>query len=78
MLEVDVPQAPIILNCFLNGAYYYSKTQLISVVNVRRFLQLFRSFSRGRMEIVLRNLHTRFDATPRYHEQSDFDDDIPF
>lgn len=78
MLEQEVPQAPIILNCFLNGAYYFSRKTLISVANVRRFLQLFRSFSHGRKEIVLRNLHTRFDATPRYHEQVDFDDDIPF
>lgn len=78
MLEAEVPQATIILSCFLNGAYYFSKNRLISVDNVRRFLQLFRSLARGRKDIVLRNLHTRLDATPRYHEQSDFDDDIPF
>ena len=76
MLEEAVPDSAIILNCFVNGAYYYHEKGL-EVANVRDFLRLVRATVDERAKIILANLHTRLDALPRYPVELT-DDDIPF
>lgn len=78
MLEEYAPQPTVILRCFINGTYYFSKSESVLVENLKRFLQLFRSCSRGKKDIILSNIHARLDAIPRYDEPVTFDDDIPF
>jgi serine/threonine-protein kinase len=76
MLEETVPDSSLIINCFINGAYYYKKTGL-AVWIVRNFLRLFKSVSQEKQRIIIANIHTRLDAIPRY-EDVPLDDDIPF
>ena len=75
MLEETVPDSAIILNCFVNGRYYYRKAGL-EVATVRDFLRLLRATLDERANVILANLHTKLDALPRYVELPD--DDIPF
>ena len=75
MLEETVPDAAIILNCFVNGRYYYRKAGL-AIATVRDFLRLLLATLDERANVILSNLHTKLDALPRYVELPD--DDIPF
>jgi|SRR5579863_8716598 len=75
MLENYVPDAVVVLRCFLEGAYYYRSGGL-AVTVVRDFLQLLKSCTEEKRRIVLANLHAKFDAIPRYSKVDD--DDVPF
>lgn len=80
MLEKEVPDAAIVLNCFITGNYYYTDYGL-SVVDVKDFLRLLKTSTDEKNRIILSNLHTKFDALPRYPEQGKDAlpyDDIPF
>ena len=77
-LEEEVPDANVILRCFLNGTYYYTRTGL-QVSVVRDFLHLIKTFTDEKNRIALSNLHTKLDALPRYAEGDHMpEDDIPF
>lgn len=78
MLEKYVPSNAPVLACFLNGAYYYSNKQFIEVQNLKNFLQLLKSCSREKKDIVVNNIFTRLNTTTRYQPSTPFDDDIPF
>jgi serine/threonine protein kinase len=78
MLEEWLPDINIVIRCFLNGSYYYSKRNSVEVSNLRRFVRFFRSCSRENKSIVLSNIFTRLDAITRYHEETSFDEDVPF
>jgi serine/threonine-protein kinase len=75
MLEETVPDAVVVLRCFLNGMYYYRKADL-EVAVVKDFLKLLRSTPDERAGVILANLHTRLDSLPRYAYVAD--DDVPF
>ncbi len=75
MLEETVPDSAIVVNCFVNGQYYYRKAGL-EVATVRDFLRLLRATLDERANVILANLHTKLDALPRYVELPD--DEIPF
>jgi serine/threonine-protein kinase len=77
MLEETVPDAAVVLRCFVNGMYYYRK-QGSEVSIVRHFLRLLRATVDERAKIILANLHTKLDALPRYSESVLTDDDVPF
>jgi len=77
MLEQYVPDAVIVLRCFIVGTYYYRKTGL-PVACVRNFLRLLKSSTDEKNRIILANLHTRLDSLPRYSQQEEAGDDIPF
>ena len=78
MLESYVPENPIILKCFINGAYYYKKNQTIYVSNIYNFIELLKSCSKEKRNIIISNLHSRLDSIEKYNEEHEFDDDIPF
>ncbi|WP_027390424.1 protein kinase family protein [Chrysiogenes arsenatis] len=78
MLEEVLPNNSLVIQCFLNGAYYYSNKIFIEVENLRKFVELLRSSSREKKNIILSNIYTRLDNIQRYMESNNFDDDIPF
>ncbi|MCG7981358.1 MAG: protein kinase family protein [Candidatus Thiodiazotropha lotti] len=78
MLEEDLPDNADLTRCFINGAYFFSKKNSFPVRSLKAFIDLLRSCSREKRNIVLSNLHSRLDALNRYEEKSGFDDDIPF
>ncbi|MET1534340.1 hypothetical protein, partial [Burkholderia sola] len=65
--------------CFINGAYRYSTKAYFEVNVLKNFLSVFRKTSREKQEIIMTNLHSRFDAMPRHTvAPPTMDDDIPF
>lgn len=77
MLENALPANTIVIRCFLNGAYYFSNRVFMEVDHLKRFIELLRSCSKEKKNIILSNIFTRLDALPRYNENVNFDD-IPF
>ncbi|WP_283744458.1 protein kinase family protein [Sideroxydans sp. CL21] len=79
MLEEHVPDSSLVVRCFINGQYYYNKSYWFRVDVLRAFLDLYRSSSREKKNIIVGNIQTRLDAVKRYDKPFDsFDDDIPF
>jgi len=78
MLEEYIPHNPLIVKCFLNGSYYYSLKHFFPVNSLKAFLELFRSCSREKRNIIISNLQTKLDSIKRYDEMANLDDDIPF
>ena len=77
MLEDTIPDAGMVLNCFVKGMYYYRK-EGFDVDTVRHFLNLLRATHDERARVILANLHTKLDARPRYLPDVLTEDDIPF
>jgi eukaryotic-like serine/threonine-protein kinase len=77
ILEHEVPDAAIVLRCFLTGTYYYKKKGLW-VAPVTRFLRLLKACSKDKNRLLLANLQTRFDALPHYIKHELTADDVPF
>lgn len=79
MLEDRLPSNNLVIQCFLNGSYYFSNRVFMEVTNLRRFIELLRSCSKEKKNIVLSNIFARLDASPRYQEEIRYKaDDIPF
>ena len=79
MLEESISDSNLIIRCFVNGAHYFKKRFYIPVDQLKSFIQLLRSCSKEKRNIILSNLYTKLDAIERYEEMDDgFDDDIPF
>ena len=79
MLEEHVPDSSLVVRCFINGQYYYNKSHYFRVDMLRAFLNLYRSSSREKKNIIIGNLQTKLDAVKRYDKPlPNFDDDIPF
>ncbi len=77
MLEDDVPDAAVVLRCIVAGTYYYRRAGL-PVRVVRDFIALLKSSTHEKKRVILANLHTKLDSRPRYSEEYDGDDGIPF
>lgn len=79
MLEEHIPNNSVVLKCFINGTYYYSKQYRFRVDELRTFLDFFRSSFREKKNIIIGNIQTKLDAVERYNQEVvEFDDDIPF
>ncbi len=67
-----------VLRCLLKGSYkYYSyENSYFSTKNIANFINLFKSSSVEKKNIILYNLSTRFEDIRIYHEL--IDDEIPF
>lgn len=78
MLEEYIPDNTALIRCFVNGSYYFNKSYYIPISIVKSFLELLRSCSKEKRNIILSNLHSKLDAIERYEETPDFGDDIPF
>ncbi len=76
MLDAEVPDAAVVLRCFIVGVYRYMKAGL-HVWVVRDFLILFKGSTEEKRRIILGNLHGKLDAVQRYTDEPD-DYDIPF
>jgi len=77
MLEEYVPANTLVIRRFVNGAYYYSNKGMILVSCVKSFVDLLRSCSKEKKNIIVSNILTKLDAIKRYDEKADTDD-IPF
>ena len=75
MLEREVPNASVVLRCFVVGTYYY-KEEGLDVWIVREFLKLLKSSTEEKKRIILGNLHTKLDAVPRYVQPEE--EEVPF
>ena len=75
MLEDVVPDARVVLKCFIDGKYYYNAAGL-RVPVVKEFLMLLQSASDAQARVIVANLHAKFDSIPRYEARSA--DDVPF
>jgi len=78
MLEEYVPSNNLIIKCFINGSYYFNKNHHIHVKDIKSFIELLRSCSKEKRNIILSNIYTKLDALDRFAEEDGFDDDIPF
>ncbi len=75
MLDEEVPDAAVVIRCFIAGSYRYNKSGL-SVAALRDFLTMLKASSEEKKRIILSNLHAKLDAIQRYQPYTD--DDIPF
>lgn len=82
MLEEYVPKSTLVLNCFINGPYRFDEREGIRVDVLKAFVDLFRTASREKKNIIIGNIQTKLDATrtnaTRPKGFDGFDDDIPF
>lgn len=78
MLEEYLPSNSAIAKCFINGSYYFSRQYVVSVSTLKSFIDLLKSCSKEKKNIILSNLLTKLDAVERYEDNVNFDDDIPF
>lgn len=77
MLEQHVPDASAVVSCFLPGTYFY-KSKGLAVSPVRNFLRLLKTSTVEKNLLIIANLHTRFNAIPRYTDAKAEEDDVPF
>lgn len=77
MLEMEVPDASLVLSCFIIGAYRYRKKKFPTSA-LQGFVSFLKRCNAERKQIVLANIQTRLDAAPRQAESNFSDEDIPF
>ena len=76
MLEEFLPSPVLLCRCFLDGEYTYNQHYSIEVNLIKDFINLFKSLSKSKKNIIINNLDTRLEVVERYDK---FDaDDIPF
>lgn len=77
MLEEVLPDNRLIISCFVNGGYTYSTSEIILVDDIKSFVELLRSITKEKSNIMLSNIQTKLDAVKRF-DQAEFEEDIPF
>jgi serine/threonine-protein kinase len=75
MLEKTVPNAGIVIECFILGTFRY-KVKGFTVSILKNFWLLLKSVSIEKKRIIMANIHTKLDSVSRYEEQQF--DDVPF
>ena len=78
MLEEDLPKNTPVTNCFLNGAYYFKRNKYFPVSVLKLFIELLRSCSRDKKNIIIINLCSKLDSIERYSEAPPWEGDVPF
>ena len=78
MLERYLPNNTSILEIFFDGSYRYSKVNCLETSTLKDFLCFLRSCSKDKKNIVLNNLHSKFDSIERLEVGFIPDADIPF
>lgn len=78
MLENVIPKNSYIIDCFLKGSYLFYPSRNFTVDRLKEFIELLRSSSKDKKNIILSNLHSRFDSLDRVKEELIDDDEIPF
>ena len=77
MLEEFLPSNVPVISCFLNGSYYFRKNKYFPVSTLKAFIELLRSSSRDKKNIIISNLYSKLDVIERYTE-TQCDGDVPF
>ena len=77
MLEANIPDNSALLNCFFDGPYRYKTRNVISTRNLKSFINLLKNCTKDKKNIILSNLHSRFDAIDRI-ENDVQQEEIPF
>ena len=75
LLEEKVPDAALVLRCFLRGQYFYRRDSL-SVGVLKEFVNLLKSCTKAKKNIVISNLQTKLNSKPRYSQEAE--KDVPF
>lgn len=73
MLEEKVPDAALVLRCFLRGQYFLRRDGL-SVGVLKEFVSLLKSCSKAKKNTVISNLQTKLNSRPKYSAP----EDVPF
>ncbi|MHC1700525.1 MAG: protein kinase family protein [Humidesulfovibrio sp.] len=73
-LEDRIPDAAIVVKCFIHSDDYTYIPKGFPVAALKEFLQLLKDSSPGKVRIIMANLHTRLDAIKRKSPM----DDVPF
>ncbi len=77
MLEEFIPDNTSIIRCFVKGSYYFKRALTFRVDVLKDFIDLFRSSSREKKNIILSNIQTKLDSVNRYDVSQEVND-IPF
>lgn len=78
MLEKYIPENTKLIRCFINGMYRYWNNRQFKVSCLKEFLKFLKSCTNEKKNIVLNNLHSRFDSIKRVDNDMISDDEIPF
>lgn len=78
MLEENLPNNTPVISCFLNGAYYFKRNKYFPVSSLKSFIELLRSCSKDKKNIIINNLCSKLDAIQRYTEAPPWEGDVPF
>ncbi|MBD9159609.1 MAG: protein kinase family protein [Clostridiales bacterium] len=78
MLEESIPQNTSIIRCFLDGTYKFWPQREFKTSILKDFLKFFKGCSKDKKNIVLNNLHSRFDSINRIEDDLLSEEDIPF
>jgi len=76
MLEENLPDTSWLTACFINGEYYSIKKGIFPVSSIKSFIDLLRSCSNEKRNIIFSNIQSKLDAIERYDKKAS--DDIPF
>lgn len=76
MLEEYLPESSMLIKCFLQNKFYYIKDYLVPVNMIYEFIQLLKSCSQEKRNIIINNLETKLEVVEKYDEIIDVD--IPF
>lgn len=78
MLEKNLPDNTSIIKCFLDGIYRYWSSRAFPTNNLRLFLNFLKSCTKEKKNIVLSNLHSRFNSIKRVMNNLNGKNEIPF
>lgn len=78
MLEKIIPDNTKIIKCFINGSYKYFKRKDLQIDTLKQFLIFLKSCSKEKKNIILNNLHSRFDSIDRIDNNIINEEEIPF
>lgn len=78
MLEDYIPKNTFIIDCFFKGGYKYWNNKRVKVFGLKRFIDLLKASSKDKKNIILKNLHARFDSVEIADDDLIGEDEIPF
>lgn len=78
MLENVLPKNTYIIDCFFKGGYSYWKREDFPIDSLKKIIEMLRSSSKEKKNVILSNLHSRFNAIEREKEDLIGEDEIPF
>lgn len=76
MLEKYLTNNSLLIQCFINGTYFYTRQALLTVSAIKGFIDLFRGCSNEKRNIMLNNIQTKLDSIEKH--KNTIDDEVPF